>query len=83
MAHWTNLQRFANLVRLNITSERSGGLHLVGPGLTEDRPVGRQSGGLVDEIWTKLEILKTYNRLNYLISALFSQGINSATLMHC
>ena len=49
MAQWTNLQQievFVNPVRLYITSERSGVLHLVEPGLT----AGRQAGRLAEEI---------------------------------
>ena len=37
MAQWTNLQRtkkFVNPMRLYITCEKSGGLHLAEPGLT-------------------------------------------------
>ena len=66
MAQWTNLQRIeiiVNPVRLYITSERSGGLHLVEPGLT----VGRQAGSLADEIWARLEILKACSRSEYSI----------------
>ena len=57
MAQWMNLQQnkiFANPAQLYITSERSGGLHLVEPGLM----AGRQAGSLADEIWARLEILK-------------------------
>ena len=38
---WTNLQRvkiFVKSAQLYITCERSGGLHLVEPGLTAGRP---------------------------------------------
>ena len=53
MAQWMNLQRiekFVNWMRLYITCEKSGGLHLAEPGLT--------AGWLADEIWPRLEILK-------------------------
>ena len=53
MAQWMNLQRmekFVNGMRLYITCEKSGGLHLAEPGLT--------AGWLADEIWVRLEILK-------------------------
>ena len=66
MVQWTNLQRieiFTNPARLYITSERSGGLHLVEPGLT----AGRQAGSPADEIWAKLEILKACSRSKYSI----------------
>ena len=66
MVHWTNLQRikiFVNPARLYIISERSGGLHLVEPGLM----AGRQSGSLADEIWMRLEILKACSRSKYSI----------------
>ena len=62
MAHWMNLQQieiFVNPVRLYITSERSGGLHLVEPGL--------MAGSLADEIWAGLEILKACSKSKYLI----------------
>ena len=66
MARWTNLQRieiFVNLAQLYITSETSGGLHLVEPGLT----AGRQSGSMADKIWARLEILKACSRSKYSI----------------
>ena len=43
MAQWTNLQwikRFVNPMQLCVTYEKSGGLHLVGPGLTAVRELG-------------------------------------------
>ena len=73
MAQWTNLPRieiFVNSARLYITSERSGSLHLVEPGLT----AGRQAGSLADEIWARLEILKACNRSKYWIFRFVSQG---------
>ena len=45
MAQWTNIQRieiFVNPAKLYITSERSGGLHLVEPGLMAGSPAGWQ-----------------------------------------
>ena len=53
-----NLQR-VDLMRLYITSEKSEGLHLAGPGLT--------AGSLADEIWERLEILKACCRSKYSI----------------
>ena len=70
MVHWTNLQWieiFVNPAQLYITSERSGGLHLVKPGLTAGSLAGRQSGSLAEEIWARLEILKACSRSKYLI----------------
>ena len=58
----TDLQRiekFVNQMRLYATCEKSGGLHLVEPSLT--------AGWLADEIWARLEILKSCCRLKYLI----------------
>ena len=46
MAQWMNLQRiekFVNRTRLYATCEKSGGLHLVEPGLTVGRPSVRQT----------------------------------------
>ena len=66
MVQWTNLQWieiFVNPARLYITSERSGELHIVEPGLT----AGRQAGSLADEIWARLEILKACSRSKYSI----------------
>ena len=57
MVQGTNLQwieKFINGMRLYITCEKSGGLHLAEPGLT----VGWQAGRLTDEIWARFEILK-------------------------
>ena len=57
MAQWMNLQRMENFVngmRLYITCEKSGGLHLAELSLT----AGRQAGRLANEIWVRLEILK-------------------------
>ena len=57
MAQWANLQqieKFVNRMRLYITCEKSGGLHLAEPGLTAGWP----SVCLADEIWARLEILK-------------------------
>ena len=54
MAEWMNLQRmekFVNGMRLYITCEKSGGLHLAEPGLT----ASRLAGWLADEIWVRLE----------------------------
>ena len=45
MVQWTNLQRikrFVSLMRLYISREKSGGLHLAEPGLT----AGKQAGWL-------------------------------------
>ena len=73
MAQWTNLQRiekFVNRMRLYVTCEKSGGLHLAVPSLT----AGWQSGRLADEIWVRLEILKLAVDQNIRSSTLFSQG---------
>ena len=48
MAQWTNLQQikiFVNPAQLYITSEISGGLHLVEPGFTAGRQAGRRNLG--------------------------------------
>ena len=48
MAQWANLQqieKFVNRMRLCITCEKSGGMHLAEPGFT----AGRQAGWLADE----------------------------------
>ena len=58
MVQWMNLQRiekFVNGMRLYITCEKSGGLHLAEPGLT--------AGWQADKIWARLEILKACCRL--------------------
>ena len=52
MAQWTNLQqigKFVNLMRLYITSQKFGGLHLAEPGLT----AGLLADWLVGEIWMR------------------------------
>ena len=57
MAQWMNLQwikKFVNGMRLYITCEKSGGLHLAEPGLMAGWQAGRQA----NEIWARLEILK-------------------------
>ena len=59
-------QKFVNLIRLYVTCENSGGLHLVEPNLT----VGR----LADKIWARFEILKLFVDRNIRFSTLFSQG---------
>jgi len=49
MAQWTDLQRiekFVNRTRLYATCEKSGGLHLVEPGLTAGWQAGRLAGRL-------------------------------------
>ena len=77
MAQWTNLQRikiFVNPVRLYLTSERSGGLHLVEPGLT----AGREASSLAHEIWARLEILKACSR-----SEIFNFPLCLAKVLHC
>ena len=54
MTQWTNLQqieKFINRMRLHATCEKSGGLHLVEPGLM----AGWLSVHPVDEIWARLE----------------------------
>ena len=46
MAQWTKFQRikkFVNPTRLNITYGKSGGLHLVEPGLTAGRQAGSEA----------------------------------------
>ena len=51
MAQWTNLQRiekFVNQACLYITCEKSGGLHLVKPGLMAGRLAVRQAGWLTN-----------------------------------
>ena len=66
MVQYENLQRIKrliNLMRLYITCEKSGGLHLVEP--------CRQAGSPAEEIWVRLEILKV---CNIQFSASFSQG---------
>ena len=76
MAQCRNLQRieiFVNPVRLNITSERSGGLHLVELGLT----AGRQAGS--PAVWqTKFGRGLRFQKLavdrNIRFSALFSHS---------
>ena len=62
MAQGMNFQRiekFVNGTRLYITCEKSGGLHLVEPGLT--------AGWLADKIWVRFEILKACYRSKYSI----------------
>ena len=57
MAQWMNLQqveKFVNWMRLYMTCEKSGSLHLVEPGVM----AGRLASRLVDEIWARLKILK-------------------------
>ena len=57
MAQWMNLQwmeKFVNGMRLYITCENSGGLHLAEPGLT----AGWLAVWQVDEIWARLEYKK-------------------------
>ena len=46
MTQWTNLQQieFVNQTQLCITWEKSGGLHLAGPGLMAGWLAGRLSG---------------------------------------
>ena len=70
MVQWTDLKRikkFVNQMRLYVTCEKSGGLHLVEPGLTADWLSGWQAGWLDNDIWGRLEILKAFCRLKYLI----------------
>ena len=58
MAQWTDLQRikkFVNRTRLYANCEKSGSLHLVEPGLM----AGWLAVHLADEIWARLEILKS------------------------
>ena len=62
MVQWMDLQqieKFVNRMRLYATCEKSGGLHLVEPGLT--------AGWLADEMWARLEILKAGCRSKYSI----------------
>ena len=62
MAQWMNLQqieKFENLTRLYINCEKSEDLYLAESGL--------MAGWLADEIWARLEILKTCCRLKYSI----------------
>ena len=47
MVKWTNfrqIKRFVNSMRLYITCEKSGGLHLAEQGLTAGRQAGKQAG---------------------------------------
>ena len=70
MAQQTNLQRtekFVIRMQLYIIYEKSGGLHLVEPGLTAGWQAGRLAGRLADEIWVRHEILKAYCRSKYSI----------------
>ena len=57
------IEKFVNVMRLYITCEKSGGLHLAEPALT----AGWQAGRLADEIWLRLEILKACCRSKNLI----------------
>ena len=59
---------------VHILYEKSGGLHLLEPGL--------MAGRLSDKIWIRLEILKACCRLKYSIFRFGSYCIVSATLMH-
>ena len=64
MAQWTKLwriEKFVNPIRLFMTSEKSGGLHLAEPGLT--------AGSLCNKIWARVEILKACR-----FFTLFNQG---------
>ena len=49
-------RKFVNRMRLYITCEKSGGLHLAKPGLTAGWPSDWLAVHPADEIWARLEI---------------------------
>ena len=59
-------QKIVNLTLLYITCGKSGGLHLAEPGLA----AGWQSCSSADEIWVRLETLKSCYRSKYSMESL-------------